>query len=53
MRHLKVNSQPPAAGRRAIGTRNSKEIPVKTAQNDRNNIGKEIRFVDLTQLNPI
>ncbi|XP_037047140.1 mucin-17-like [Bradysia coprophila] len=42
MRHLKVNSQPQTAVRRTIGTRNSKEIPAKTAQNDRNNIGKRI-----------
>ncbi|KAG4076169.1 hypothetical protein HA402_014718 [Bradysia odoriphaga] len=42
MRHLKVNSKSQPAVHRTIGTRNSKEIPAKTAQNDRNNIGKRI-----------
>lgn len=40
MRHLKVNSQKAPAGRRTIGTRNSKEIASKSVQNDRNNIGE-------------
>lgn len=43
MRHLKVNSQTSSAGRRTIGTRNSKEIAAKNVQNDRNNIGECVR----------
>lgn len=40
MRHLKVNSQKESAGRRTIGTRNSREISSRNVQNDRNNIGE-------------
>lgn len=40
MRHLKVNPQKEVAGRRTIGTRNSREISTKNVQNDRNNIGE-------------